>query len=449
MQKLVCLLLTLLFTTVSVSAESLNKTINSLGINKSALSVSIKDVKNGESLFSLNDRTPRLPASTLKLITASAAYNVLGDDYEYKTEMYKSTNNDVYLKLSGDPSLSKSDLEAILETAKSKNIVPKTFYIDDTAFDSVEWGEGWQWDDELNPLMPKFSVYNIDKNLLKIEAATTVQAAPAQLSVKPFYPMSFINQVKSDIKGNNQLSIKRNETIAPNMFEVSGSISRANYITIPALNQKLFFRLRLEEAISKKKFEYYGQFKSEKLPKENVYYVDGVSHKFVELLPSILKSSNNLIAETVFKSAGAKWANSQGTAENSLAMLDDYIQNIGLSANDVKIVDGSGVSKNNIMTADFMTDFLIYKAKQENFEDFCNMLPTPGEGTLKNRMLYFKENLRAKTGTLSEASAIAGYLTTKRGRLVVFDIMINDANTSAADKKNVEEQILRNIYLNY
>ena len=449
MQKLVCLLLTLLFTTVSVSAESLNKTINSLGINKSALSVSIKDVKNGESLFSLNDRTPRLPASTLKLITASAAYDVLGDDYEYKTEMYKSTNNDVYLKLSGDPSLSKSDLEAILETAKSKNIVPKTFYIDDTAFDSVEWGEGWQWDDELNPLMPKFSVYNIDKNLLKIEAATTVQAAPAQLSVKPFYPMSFINQVKSDIKGNNQLSIKRNETIAPNMFEVSGSISRANYITIPALNQKLFFRLRLEEAISKKKFEYYGQFKSEKLPKENVYYVDGVSHKFVELLPSILKSSNNLIAETVFKTAGAKWANSQGTAENSLAMLDDYIQNIGLSANDVKIVDGSGVSKNNIMTADFMTDFLIYKAKQENFEDFCNMLPTPGEGTLKNRMLYFKENLRAKTGTLSEASAIAGYLTTKRGRLVVFDIMINDANTSAADKKNVEEQILRNIYLNY
>ncbi len=449
MQKLVCLLLTLLFTTVSVSAESLNKTINSLGINKSALSVSIKDVKNGESLFSLNDRTPRLPASTLKLITASAAYDVLGDDYEYKTEMYKSTNNDVYLKLSGDPSLSKSDLEAILETAKSKNIVPKTFYIDDTAFDSVEWGEGWQWDDELNPLMPKFSVYNIDKNLLKIEAATTVQAAPAQLSVKPFYPMSFINQVKSDIKGNNQLSIKRNETIAPNMFEVSGSISRANYITIPALNQKLFFRLRLEEAISKKKFEYYGQFKSEKLPKENVYYVDGVSHKFVELLPSILKSSNNLIAETVFKTAGAKWANSQGTAENSLAMLDDYIQNIGLSANDVKIVDGSGVSKNNIMTTDFMTDFLIYKAKQENFEDFCNMLPTPGEGTLKNRMLYFKENLRAKTGTLSEASAIAGYLTTKRGRLVVFDIMINDANTSAADKKNVEEQILRNIYLNY
>ena len=68
---------------------------------------------------------------------------------------------------------------------------------------------------------------------------------------------------------------------------------------------------------------------------------------------------------------------------------------------------------------------------------------------LKNRMLYFKDNLRAKTGTLSEASAIAGYITSRRGKLYAFDIMINDAKTSPADKKNIEEQILRNVYLNH
>ena len=64
-------------------------------------------------------------------------------------------------------------------------------------------------------------------------------------------------------------------------------------------------------------------------------------------------------------------------------------------------------------------------------------------------MLYFKGNLYAKTGTLADTSAIAGYLTSKRGKLYAFDIMINDARTSAADKANIEEQILRNLYMNY
>ena len=64
-------------------------------------------------------------------------------------------------------------------------------------------------------------------------------------------------------------------------------------------------------------------------------------------------------------------------------------------------------------------------------------------------MLYFKDNLRAKTGTLADTSAIAGYITSKRGKTYAFDIMINDAKTSSADKKNIEEQILRSLYMNY
>ena len=64
-------------------------------------------------------------------------------------------------------------------------------------------------------------------------------------------------------------------------------------------------------------------------------------------------------------------------------------------------------------------------------------------------MLYFKDNLYAKTGTLSDASAIAGYITSRKGKTYAFDIMINDAKTSSADKKNIEEQILRQIYTSY
>ncbi len=449
MQKLVSLIIAFAFSITTVCAESLNKTISGLGINKSAVSVSVKSMKDGNVVYSLNDRVPRLPASTLKLITASASYNQLGEDYKYVTSLYKSTNNDLYLKLSGDPMLTTSDLETLLDTANEKGIVPKGFYIDDTAFDTVEWGDGWQWDDELNPLMQKFSIYNINNNLAKIEVVPQVKGAAAKINIKPFYPFTFINMITTNVKGVDKVKISKDDTIAPNMLKAEGTVARLTTVSLPVFSPKMNFKLRLEDAIRARKFQYYEKFEPAVLPSENIYLVDKVEHELSEMLPKVIKSSSNFYAETIFKTAGAQYTASNGSIENSLEMLNTYIQDMGLNAEDIKIVDGSGVSKNNIMTSKFMTEFLYLKGEDDDFENFKSLLTAPGEGTLKDRMLYFKENLRAKTGTLSEASAIAGYITTKRGNSFAFDIMINDAKTSSADKKNIEEQILRNIYLNY
>ena len=64
-------------------------------------------------------------------------------------------------------------------------------------------------------------------------------------------------------------------------------------------------------------------------------------------------------------------------------------------------------------------------------------------------MLYFKDNLRAKTGTLADVSAIAGYITSRSGKTYAFDIMINDPKSKITDKKSLEEYILRDIYTSY
>ena len=449
MKKIISLLLVMAFTVSASSAESLHKTLSALGVNKSAVAIYIKDVKSGNVVFSMNEKAPMLPASTLKIITSSAAVDTLGADYKYETRLYKSTNNDLYLKLSGDPLLESSDLDKLIESANSKSIVPKTFYVDDSAFDKTEWGEGWQWDDSLNPLMPKFSSYNINKNLLKVEVTPTSQGASAKLTVKPFYPLTFMNLVTTDTTSPTSVSIDSDNTIAPNMLNIFGTVSKLTNVILPVPNARMNFILRLENSINSKKMEYYGAIKNAKLPDKNVYLVDEIEHPIEDMLPLILRNSNNFVAETLFKSAGAKWANTQGSIKNSLGMLSAYFDKNGLNSDDIKIVDGSGVSKNNIMTAEFMGEFLEYKSKTEDFECFKELLPTAGEGTLKNRMLYFKDNLRAKTGTLADTSAIAGYITSRKGKLYAFDIMINDAKTSPADKKNIEEQILRSVYANY
>lgn len=451
MRKIISFLLAVCFTITMAKADNVTKVISSLNVNKNAISVSVKDVESGNVVYSLNERTPRIPASTLKIITSSAAYNILGDDYEFSTKLYKSTNNDLYLKLGADPFLTSSDLSKLIDTAKSKKIIsPKNIYVDSSIFDNVEWGEGWQWDDDLNPLMPKFSAYNLDGNLLRIDVTPTNNNSPASIATKPFYPLTFMNLTTTTLsaKGNN-ISLSRNNNIAPNVITVEGTVSKTETRRIPVNDTKRYFTMRLEDAIRDKKIDYYNSIKFAKLPTGNIYEVDEITHKISPAMTAILKNSNNLVAETLFKVAGAVFAGYQGSSEVSLAMVNRYLDNMNLDRTDIRIVDGSGVSKNNLMTTDFMTEFLVQRTKLSNFEEFKAYLPTPGEGTLKDRMLYFRDNLNAKTGTLSEASAIAGYLKTRKGKMYAFDIMINDAKTSNADKKNIEEQILRQIYTTY
>ncbi len=449
MKKLFNILITLLLimtTQAKTYSVAIDKTIAQSDINKGAVSVSVKDVETGKVIYKLNDKQPTMPASTLKLITLGASIDTLGDDYEFSTKLYKTTNNDLYLKLGADPFLTSAGLNSLMEKAvKDKKITsPKIIYIDDYIFDKTEWGEGWQWDDDLNPLMPKFSSYNIDKNLLSIIISPTNPGSPAQIYTNKFYPITFMNLVTTGKE--NDIELNRNNSIAPNILNISGTINKQITEEIPINNPKRYFILRLEDAIQSAKMDYYGGFPQKKTPTTNVYLVAEIKHPISQAIKAILMDSNNFVAETVFKLAGAKLVNNTGSLQHSQEMLNAYFNKIGIDAQDIKIVDGSGVSKNNIITANFMTDYLVKQFKNETLK---NSMPTAGEGTLKNRMLYFKDNLRAKTGTLSDVSGIAGYITSRSGKTYAFDIMINDPKTKSNDKKSLEEYIIRDIYTSY
>ena len=449
MRKVITFILALCMSVSAVCAESISKTIRSSKINPSAISVSVRDMKDGKVVYSWHEKSPMTPASTLKLVSIMGALNSLGEDYEFSTSLYKSTNNDLYVKLGADPFLSAYDLGTMFEAAVSKKITePKRIYIDDSIFDSVEWGEGWQWDDELNPLMQKFSAYNIDKNTLNIIVAPKSGLNVPYISVKPYYPINIMNLVSTDINsGRNALSVEKNTIYTPNTISVSGIVSSQAVENVPVPNPRVYFKMRLDDVIRKNKIIYSKSYPRAKTPSDKIYLVKEVKHPIKDAVTEVLKNSNNFIAETLFKLAGAKYCNATGTADNSYKMLDNYLTGLNVSADDIKIVDGSGVSKNNIMTADFMTDFLFKISADKNFEILKSNMPIPGEGTLKTRMLYFKDSLRAKTGTLSDTSAIAGYITTRKGKVYAFDIMIKDPKTSMSDKKNLEEQVLRQIYM--
>ena len=151
-----------------------------------------------------------------------------------------------------------------------------------------------------------------------------------------------------------------------------------------------------------------------------------------------------MVSETMFKLAGAKYLGLEtGTDSSGIKMFNDYCVKHNLDNSRIRMVDSSGVSKNNLVSADFISEFLVVNKNNQ----VLAQLPTPGEGTMTHRLLTIKDNLRAKTGTLSDISSIAGYLTSKSGKKYVFCIMINDMKLSTSDKKMLEDFIIREAYL--
>lgn len=409
--------------------------------NSALIGISFKEITTGKKVYELNSNVPMTPASIQKIATLLPSIDTLGKDYQFTTQLYKGKDNNLYIKLGADPYFTTSDLKGMIGSLVAcKILTPKAIHIDDSVLDSNEWGEGWQWDDDLNPLIPKFGSYNMDNNLLTISISPGVLGAPADISTSVFYPTAFVNNVVTGDK--TEIKLERKNYISPDVINADGVISHDVSIQIPVNYPRRYFILRLEDVLRKQKISYYGDFNRIKLPKDTVLIAES-RHPLASAVCDILKRSNNMIAETVFKVAGGKYAKETGSNIASIEMFNAYYKKIGVNTDNIKVVDGSGVSKNNLLTADFMTDVLLKASKNEDLK--CS-LAKPGEGTLTDRMLYFKDNLKAKTGTLTNTSSIAGYLTAKSGKTYAFCIMVNDPKSKSADKKAFEEYTLRKAF---
>ena len=417
-------------------SKDINSVISNSNIKKGAISVSIKSIDDKKTLYETNSNVPMPPASIQKLVTTLPAVKTLGENYQFETKLYKDKAGNYLIVLGADPYLKSSDLKQL-----TKKMPPevKSINIDDSIIDKQEWGEGWHWDDDINPLMPKFSAYNIDRNTLKVFIEPTVKDAPANIIFEKDYPTSFINQV---VTGNSTLyTIEKKSYETPDVVTVKGVINKTVTILIPVNSPKKYFKLRLTDALLDNEKSNSGVFYNKKLTKE-YFLVDKVSHSIQQAKTDILKNSDNYVSETLFKLAGGKFKHSTGTFEAGKEMFENYCTQMKLDDSQVHIVDASGISKNNLMVSDFMTDFLIMNKVQLE-----PMMATSGEGTMADRLLYLKGNIKAKTGTLTNVSTITGYLATQNGHKYAFCIMINDAKSKNYDKKLLEDNLIKTIYL--
>ena len=441
MKKIILSLFVLLITVSGIQAKSFKSDFNSVirdsGVNKSAISVSVKNIATGKTVFSLNDYTSISPASVQKILTLIPAYEVLGEDYKFSTQLYKRGKDEYIIKLGADPYLTSKELKVLTSYIEPDT---KHIYIDDSILDNKTWGEGWQWDDDLNTSMPRFGAYNIDRNLIKLSVVPNRDGGAPVINNPSKYPLMILNNLKSS--NINNIKVRRDNDISENAIVFDGEVAKQTYIYIPANNLKRFFEIKLTQCLESHNVYIKDKYTQDKVKQTDVLVYE-INHDLNIAVNDILKNSNNTAAETVFKLAGGKYTNKTGTDTDGVKVFDDYCKRNNLDNSGIKIVDGSGVSKNNLVSANFVCDFLILNKKNPVLEK----LPHPGEGTMATRLLPIKDSVRVKTGTLSNISSIAGYLKTRSGKKYVFCIMINDAKLSSADKKMLENDIIREAYL--
>ena len=111
---------------------------------------------------------------------------------------------------------------------------------------------------------------------------------------------------------------------------------------------------------------------------------------------------------------------------------------------DLVINDGSGLSRNDLITANATVQLLTFMSKHRNFAQFRDALPIAGvDGTLRTRMrgTPAEGNVHAKTGTLAKARTLSGYVTTADGERLIFSILANNTTTPGSTVSHVTDEI--------
>jgi PBP4 family serine-type D-alanyl-D-alanine carboxypeptidase len=154
-----------------------------------------------------------------------------------------------------------------------------------------------------------------------------------------------------------------------------------------------------------------------------------------EILHLVMKNSNNFLAEYVFKMIGAAAGGQQETAQKSLEKIQHRMSINHVDFNRCIINDGSGLSRANCLSASALTGILdaAYHDKKI-FDAFYPVMSIAGiDGTLRGRMkgTFAQGNVHGKTGTLNNASALSGYVTTRDGEFLCFSMLMNGGNHGA------------------
>jgi serine-type D-Ala-D-Ala carboxypeptidase/endopeptidase (penicillin-binding protein 4) len=443
--------------------SSLQSSIDRLILNfdpNAHIGVEVASVKTGQKLYQKNPGHLFVPASSLKLFTGAAALAVLGQDYRFETRLLADGDikkgilkGNLVLKGSGDPEFSLDDLEEMVFQLKLMQVeeISGDLIADNTDFDAISQGPGWMWDEGAEYWNSPMDALTVNHSCMKLWIKPAAQISkPPMVYVYPKTTYVTVQNSALTLEKEGELKVSRQVMASQNVIEVKGVVTvekKPEEYLVPVEAPHLYAAHLLKDLLSKYGVRLNGSIKVQSSPVNAKILAVHSSVPLGVVVRNMMKQSDNLAADCLFKKLGQLRYGTPGTWQNGGQAMKEFLaKTVGIDVSEMVVLDGCGLSRYNLVSPHQIVSFLTWMQKQYKFcAEFMASLPIAGtDGYLKKRMLEnsLQGNVRAKSGTMTGISSLSGYVTTKDGDLLAFSIMINGFVKPAKDYKNqLEDQI--------
>lgn len=455
-------------TSVSEFWNQIDDIFNDPNFENANWGVMIQSLETGEYFYKRNENKLFIPASDLKLFTTSAALLLLGPEYRFSTNVFMSgkidgsiLDGDLIIQGRGDPTISgrfyNDDKFRVFENWADSLIkigideIKGNIIGDDNSFDEKLFGKGWAWDDESYWFSAPSGAISFNDNVVDINIFGTKKGSFAKLEINPNTNYVVVTNNVITVAKDTTASLDVHRKIGTNLAYVYGTVKKDDsirtYVTVN--NPTQYAMVVLKSVLEKNNIVVNGfPIDIDDVAKRNeignlrklfTYY----SPVLKEIIKVINKNSENFYSEQLLKTIGLE-KNGFGSASEGIKAANKIFQEMGIITSGMNMVDGSGLSRLNLVTPAQIVTLLNYMFRSEYFIPFFNSLPIAGvDGTLGLRMKDTKaaDNLRAKTGTHHNVSSISGYVYTADNEPVAFSIIANNFKVPVNIAENLEDLV--------
>ncbi len=446
---LIILIFTIFLSAEGTIPDDLEYKLRRIPLNQNSYSIFVKEVNSDVPIISWNAYQPRTPASVIKLLTVYSGLLGLGYDYRWETKFYSTgyidsrgrLKGDLIIKASGDPTLKTKDLDDIVNNIQSLgiNAILGNIVIDRTLF-RVPMRNNSGFDRN------KYSPYNAMPDAMMFnKRKSTLCVTPRGKSLK----INRIDHDKSYRVVNNLKVVNgscrrgrswprvgiRTDRNQHSIITLSGKLSkrcgRRTICKVVSMPHRSFY-FALKDKLKSVGIKFKGTLKLRKVPKKAKYLFSHYSPSLEEVISTIAKHSDNLMARQLFLTLGTQFYSPPINTLKASRAVKRILNRYNILEGTTIISNGSGLSRKSKVTAKTLANLL-----QHGYEHYgqrwLNTLSIAGvDGTIRRRFQNSIVSGRAwmKTGTIRGVANIAGCVEGTSGQMYVVVVLVNDRRSA-------------------
>lgn len=436
-------------------AERLDELFSDRQLASASIGALVVATGTGEVLYESSPDRSLVPASNMKLITAVVALDRLKAHFRFTTELRADgapTNQgwvvgDLYLRGGGDPTLTHADLDGLAAQLASRGVtrIAGGIVADDTVFPGPPLGSGWAWDNETYAYSAQVSGLAVDGNAVVAEVrGGAVAGAACDLVLDP--PSGYLELASDCVTGGldcgRPVVFRRR---AQNVVATTGPVPLGESVSarISLEDPPLYAAALLQGSLARHGVLVAGGPMPGATPEPSVCLAAHTSPALSAILVMMNKPSDNNVAEALLRTI-AHASDRPGTATDGAEIARGRLAAWGIETGSLRLCDGSGLSRYNLLTARALVALLRHTADDPELRGPLEAsLPLAGaDGTLAKRMRGTPAEgvVRAKTGSLRGVSALSGYVDGNQERILTFSFLVNNYTCSASVVRRIQDR---------